>query len=175
MVTEVERGREREPKQKGIVIELRCWGPENMDKLDPTELKRCVDLANEVKTIVSSFPTHSFPESTSTKLIFPSDGKPTIIHFAYVAYKYHPYGGLNSIEIQEGEEVEGKKQINLSFSGHTTGLHEVRVVTERDKLEEGLKKLISIGRELGGPADLKLHGKNHPTTIYFPEYLQIPD
>ena len=171
MVTEVELGREREPKQEDIVIVLRGWGPGNIDNLNLTELRRYLNLAHEVKTIVSSFPTQLFPGPTSTELIFPRDEKPTIIHNTYVAYKYHPYGGRNSIRIQEGEGVEREKQINLSFEGHTTSFNTVSVVTERSRLREGLKELISIGRELGGESELKSHGVNHPTTVYCPKFL----
>lgn len=146
-MVEAKRDQEIEPKPNNFSIVLTGWSAENIHTLDLTELTRYVQLVKEVSSIVSSFPTQSAPELTSTKLIFPRDEKPTIIHNTYVAYKYDPQGGMNSIVIQEGEEIEGKTQINLSFEGHTTSFHKVSVVTDRDNLREGLKKLISIGRE----------------------------
>lgn len=172
MATETARGRETEPRLNSFSVELRGWTQENIHDLNLTELRRYTILAYEVNSIVSSFPTESFPELTSTKLIFPSDQQPTIIHKSCVAYKYHPYGGTNYIKIREGKEVEGKeRQIELSFNGHTTGFNEVAVTTTRPNLREGLKQLISIGREAGGQGELESHGVNHPTTPYYPDFL----
>lgn len=171
MRKEIGIGQEREPKLNKPLIVFRGFSQENIHELNLTELTRFVQLAHEVNSIVSSFPTHSFPELTQTKLIFPYDQEPTIIHNSCVAYKYHPYGGMNSIEIQEGEEVGGKKQIKLSFNGNTTSGCTVTVVTPRDDLRGGLKELISMGREAGGESELSMHGVNHPTKPYYPDFL----
>lgn len=149
--------------------------PADFGRLNLPDLTTLLKLAYETGYILSTFPTSVSPETNSTMVIIPSDPnqKPTIKHGICVAYKYHPYGGLNSIEIQEGEEMEGEgeTQINLSFKGHTTGHKEVTVATTRLNLREGLKKLISIGREAGAASDFRNHGINHPTEVFFPEFL----
>jgi len=81
---------------------------------------------------------------------------------------------MNSIEIQEVKEVGSrrkKRQIELSFNGHTTGFNKVAVTTARQNLREAFKELISIGREAGGDWEFEMHGINHPTTIYYPDFL----
>lgn len=134
-------------------------------------------LAHETGFILSTFPTSSFPEENSTWLIIPSDPdqKPTIRHQICVAYKYSAVGGINDIDIQEGEEVKGKRQIKLSFNGYTTGHKEVAVTTTRLNLREGLRQLISIGREAGGKKYLEspplIPPLNHPPTTFYSDFL----
>lgn len=165
------KSRETEPKLNHFSVKLVGWNPESIGGLHLTELTEWVKLAHEVGSILSSFPTNTLPKIAYTELILLFDQQPAIIHHACVAYKYHATGGMNTIGIQEGEEVEGKRQIELSFDGHTTGFKKVAVTTERKDLREALKELISIGREAGGESELKMHGVNHPTTIYYPDFL----
>jgi len=178
MTPEVGKGPQEVFKLRHFTIKgLDNWrNPDNTQKFDLTKLRGLIGLAQETGFILSAFPTSSFPELNSTQLIIPSDPdrKPIVQHNVCVAYKYHPVGGMNSIEIQEVKEVGGrrkKRQIELSFNGHTTGFKKVALVTSRQDLGEALKELISIGREAGGESEFNMHGLNHPTTIYYPDFL----
>lgn len=174
MTTEIKKDQQETFRLKRFTTEwVGDWDPNDINRFSATDLPRLVGLAHETGYILSTFPTTLFPERIFTELTIHSDPnkKPIIKHGILVAYKYHLYGGSNSIEIQEGEEVEGERQTKLSFEGHTTSFKKVTVTTTRIYLRGDLKELISMGREAGAESDLKSHGVNHPTKTYYPDFL----
>lgn len=143
---------------------------ESLQNIDRNKLQRWEELANRANRILHGklfSPAIQF--WSSPDLIFPAEGSPTIVFEVDVAYKHHPYGGRNTIEITE-ETINGRKKSKVTFTGHTTAFHGVSHTTTKAMLGNTLQEVVATGRELGAPSDVMGHAGKHDVT-YYPELL----